>query len=444
MKRYSEYKESGAEWLPEIPDKWETSHVKRVCQNVTDGAHTSPDLSSPDKPFVTVVNIKNGKIDLKDCLYTSQRDYDQLVRNGCKPQNGDVLYSKDGTIAETIVVNETASFVVGSSLIILKSNRLVIPQYLKLILASYSLKNEAFKVLRGAGLPRISIGNVAKLQILKPPPEDQKSIANYLEKETGKIDQKIAGLEKKTLLYKELKQSIINETVTRGLPAKEAQAEGLTPNPSLKNSGIPWIGEIPEHWEVISISAVTDPVSIKNHPNKELLSVYRDYGVIIKSSRDDNHNRAGNLENYKLVKKGWLAMNKMKTWQGSLGVSDYEGIVSPAYIICRVDHKKVTPQYLHFLLRSKRYIGQYNRLSYGVRIDQWDMRYNDFKYLSITIPSEIEQKEISKFIKSKHAHIDKITATITEQITTLKELRKTLINDVVTGKICVTDDKLTK
>ena len=91
-----------------------------------------------------------------------------------------------------------------------------------------------------------TVGNIF---IPVPSKKEIEHIVHYLDTETGKIDQKIAGLERKTLLYKELKQSIINETVTRGLPAKEAQAAGLTPNPPLKDSGIPWIGEIPEHWD---------------------------------------------------------------------------------------------------------------------------------------------------------------------------------------------------
>ncbi len=178
--------------------------------------------------------------------------------------------------------------------------------------------------------------------------------------------------------------------------------------------------------------------TIKNHPEEELLSVYRDYGVIIKNTRDDNHNKAGqDLSTYKLVEPGFLVINKMKTWQGSLGVSEYRGIVSPAYITCKTDRKVVERSYLHHLLRCRNYINEYNRLSYGVRVDQWDMRYDDFKYVPVLLPPMEEQKAIADYLDTKAEQIDRIIETINIQIEKLKELRKTLINDVVTGRIKV-------
>ncbi|CAC5818910.1 Type I restriction-modification system, specificity subunit S [uncultured Gammaproteobacteria bacterium] len=206
----------------------------------------------------------------------------------------------------------------------------------------------------------------------------------------------------------------------------------------MKDSGIEWIGDIPEHWGVSAITNITSTISIKNHPKEELLSVYRDYGVIIKSMRDDNHNKAGaNLSNYKLVEAGYLVINKMKAWQGSLGVSEFRGIVSPAYITCKTDKKIVERSYLHHLLRCRNYINEYNRLSYGVRVDQWDMRYDDFKYVPVLLPPKKEQKSIADYLDDKTAKIDTIVKTINTQIEHLKELRKTLINDVVTGQIKV-------
>ena len=102
-----------------------------------------------------------------------------------------------------------------------------------------------------------------------------------------------------------------------------------------RDSGIAWLGDIPAHWSRLTIRAITRDVREHNRPDLPLLSVYRDYGVIRKDSRDDNHNRAGDdLANYKVVQPGRLVLNKMKTWQGSLGVSEYQGIVSPAYITC--------------------------------------------------------------------------------------------------------------
>ena len=201
---------------------------------------------------------------------------------------------------------------------------------------------------------------------------------------------------------------------------------------SYNESGLAWLGEIPSHWERSTINALTRVVSRKNRPAEPLLSVYRDYGVILKSSRDDNYNKPGqDLSVYKYVKPTDLVLNKMKTWQGSLGVSELQGIVSLAYITCELDISKVFPKYLHYLLRCHNYIHEYNRLSYGVRTNQWDMRYDDFKKIPVFLPSNQEQHTIANFLDHKTAEIDRFIANKEKLIALLNEQRAAIINHVV-------------
>lgn len=200
-----------------------------------------------------------------------------------------------------------------------------------------------------------------------------------------------------------------------------------------KDSGVEWIGEIPSNWKVESIRAVTELKSEKNCPELQVLSVYREYGVIPKDSRDDNHNATSlDTSGYKIVNTGDLVVNKMKAWQGSMGVSEHTGIVSPAYITCRVDAEMVAPKYLHYLLRSKIYIGVYNALSYGVRVGQWDMHYEDFKGIPIPLPDLDTQKRIANFLDQKTAEIDAAIAKKQRLIELLKEQKAILINQAVT------------
>ena len=119
----------------------------------------------------------------------------------------------------------------------------------------------------------------------------------------------------------------------------------------MKDSGIEWIGEIPETWKVAKIKYNLKRNDIKNHPNEEVLSVYRDYGVVPKSSRNDNHNvTSKDTTNYKYVTKGNLVINKMKAWQGSLAVSNYTGIVSPAYYVYKFINYNLNLSIIHILL----------------------------------------------------------------------------------------------
>jgi type I restriction enzyme S subunit len=200
-----------------------------------------------------------------------------------------------------------------------------------------------------------------------------------------------------------------------------------------KDSGVEWLGEIPFGWDTVYLGSVIELKSDKGHPNYQVLSVYRDYGVILKDSRDDNHNATAlDTSGYKAVAPGDLVVNKMKAWQGSMGISNYKGIVSPAYITCNVRSDLFNSDYLHYLLRSHSYIGEYNRLSYGVRIGQWDMHYEDFKKITILIPPPEEQTAITNFLDCKTEQIDKAIEIKQKQIELLKERRQILIHKAVT------------
>ncbi|MBU0483783.1 MAG: restriction endonuclease subunit S [Proteobacteria bacterium] len=202
---------------------------------------------------------------------------------------------------------------------------------------------------------------------------------------------------------------------------------------SYQDSDSDWLGEVPSDWSVESIRAVTQLKSKKNQPDLQVLSVYRDYGVILKNSRDDNHNATSlDTSGYKVVNEGDLVVNKMKAWQGSMGVSEHNGIVSPAYITCRVDAERAFPKFLHYLLRSQPYIGVYNALSYGVRVGQWDMHYEDFKHIPLPLPDRDQQQRIANFLDQKTAEIDEAIAKKQRLIELLKEQKSILINQAVT------------
>lgn len=202
---------------------------------------------------------------------------------------------------------------------------------------------------------------------------------------------------------------------------------------SYKQCEVPWLGNVPSHWDVQPLRAVTSLKSDKNRPDLPVLSVYREYGVILKDSRDDNHNATSlDTSTYKVVKPGDLVVNKMKAWQGSMGVSAHEGIVSPAYITCTTRADRVRPAYLHYLLRSSPLIGVYNSLSYGVRVGQWDMHYEDFKQIPIPLPTKDEQDRIVAFLDHKTAEIDAAIVKKERLIELLNEQRSTQVNRAVT------------
>lgn len=206
--------------------------------------------------------------------------------------------------------------------------------------------------------------------------------------------------------------------------------------PEYKDSGVEWLGAIPNHWKTVSISRLFSRIKRTGYTEKELLSVYRDYGVIPKSSRDDNNNKPSeDLSPYQLVQPNDLVMNKMKAWQGSIAISEYEGIVSPAYFVYQPNKslfELAHPKYVHYLLRNPIYVTQYLSRSKGIRVNQWDLDPDEFRNIELLLPGKIEQEKIYSFLDHETAKIDNLIEKQQQLIELLKEKRQAVISRAVT------------
>lgn len=201
----------------------------------------------------------------------------------------------------------------------------------------------------------------------------------------------------------------------------------------MKDSGIEWVGKIPKEWKVTRMKTILQNVSEKNHPDATVLSLYRDLGVVPKNSRDDNHNvTSEDTSNYKFVRCGDLVINKMKAWQGSLAVSEFEGIVSPAYYVCKFISNSTDKKYLHYLLRCRPYAQEFERLSTGMRVGQWDLGIDDFLRIPVICPSISEQSAIAAYLDSQCAKIDEIIAEAKASIGDYKQWKASIIYEAVT------------
>ena len=172
---------------------------------------------------------------------------------------------------------------------------------------------------------------------------------------------------------------------------------------------------------------------MRNPGNAQVLSVYREYGVIPKDSRDDNHNvTSEDTSNYRYVRKGDFVINKMKAWQGSMAVSRYTGIVSPAYYVYKFTDDALNRGYFHYLLRSKLYAAEFARISGGIRVGQWDLSAYNFENTMLLIPPLEEQGEIATFLDSQCSEIDAISADIQKEIEILEQYKRSVITEAVT------------
>lgn len=208
----------------------------------------------------------------------------------------------------------------------------------------------------------------------------------------------------------------------------------LKPYPTLKDSGVPWLGEVPEHWVAHKLRNVLRGVSERNRPDLPLLSVVREKGVILRdvTNKDENHNFIpDDLTNYKVVREGQFAMNKMKAWQGSYGVSRHNGIVSPAYFIFDIIDE-VEGAYFHSAIRSKAYVPFFTQASDGVRIGQWDLSQARMRAIPFFTPPLPEQAAIVRFLDHTDRRIQRYIRAKQKLIKLLEGQKQAIIHRAVT------------
>lgn len=184
---------------------------------------------------------------------------------------------------------------------------------------------------------------------------------------------------------------------------------------------------LPEGWRSVPFWSLFYRDKQIGFPEEELLSVYREYGVIRKEDRDDNHNRAGDdLASYQLVEPGDLVLNKMKTWQGALGISGYRGIVSPAYFVYKSRNSE-SSEFLHYALRSRYYVTQYASFSKGVRPSQWDLQPEYLSMMRVLLPPLSTQQSIVKYLAQEIGEIDAMLAMLDDLNEALNSRRASVV-----------------
>lgn len=421
MERYSEYKDSGVQWLGEIPGHWKQFQFRKFfkIKKVIAG-----------KEGFDVLAITQQGIKIKDIT----RNEGQLAAN----------YSGYQIVNPTDFAMNHMDLLTGY-IDISKYYGVTSPDYRVFTNISEEADSKYYlyifqlcykrKIFFGLGqgvankgrwrLPAVQLN---KFYLPLPPLSEQHSIVSYLDDKCGKIDKMLEGKQKQIELLAEMKQRIIADAVTRG----------INPDVKMKATNIPWLPEIPEHWEMESLRRFLKIFAEKGHGDKQLLSVTREQGVIERNtdSKEENHNFIPeDLSGYKYVQVGDFVINKMKSWQGSYGVSEYEGIVSPAYFTCKL--QGVDKHFFSTAIRSKIYVSFFARYSKGIRVDQWDLSPVALKSIPFALPPLPEQRAIVLYITEKTAKIDTLTSKLQQEIESIKEYKQRLISDVVTGQIKV-------
>ncbi|MDK2063238.1 restriction endonuclease subunit S [Aliarcobacter butzleri] len=424
LKKYTSYKDSDVEWLGKIPEHWEVNKLKYIS-NVYNGA--TPSSGTERFWNGTISWVTPTDFNKSNYINNTERKITKSGLNSC----GTTLVPKYSIIMTTrapigniaIAENELCTNQGCKSIVVNKKNDEKYTFY------QFFTKSELLNSLgSGTTFMELSSKELKNIKIPLPPKEEQIKIASFLDEKTAQIDEVISQKEKLIELLKERKQIVINDAVTKG----------LNKNVEFVDSGVEWIGQIPKHWEISKVKnifkLIIEPAPKANE--EELLSIYTDIGVRPRKELAEKGNKASTTDGYWRVKKGDFIVNKLLAWMGAIGLSEYDGVTSPAYDILRAK-KDIVGIYYHELFRLKIFSQEMKKYSRGIMDMRLRLYFDKFGDILIPYPSYDEQLQIVEYIENQTTKIDKAIELQQNYISKLKEYKSSLIDSVVTGKVRV-------
>ena len=420
MKRYDTYMDSGVQWLGEIPGHWGLPAFKRVCK-LKSGNTNVEEITNGDVPFVRVsdMNIPENKLYIE----TSKTFVDRKNCINSIFPTGSIIFPKRGG---AILTNKRR--IVKKEICCDLNIMGAIPgEKVNSLFLYYYLLSKDFGILyNGSAVPQINNGDIEPLLFPLPPLSEQRSIVSYLDDKCGKIDEWVTKKQKEVEHLQELKQRVIADAVTRG----------LNPHVKMKATNIPWLKEIPDHWECVKLKMFCQDNKEKNKGNIESCVLSLSYGNIIVKKNVNFGLVPENYDSYQIVNPGniILRLTDLQNDHKSLrtGLVKNRGIITSAYVGLIV--KNMNSEYTQLILHSYDVMKVFYGMGGGLR---QSMSYTDIANVYIPVPPLSEQKQIVSYLDAKTSKIDKLIANITKEIDCIKEYKQRLISDVVTGQIKV-------
>ena len=424
MRRYDSYKDSGVEWLGDVPSHWELKRLKQLFVEKKHKQNLS--LNCGAISFGKVIEKDDDKV-----TEATKRSYQEVLKGEFLINPLNLNYD---LISLRIALSEI-DVVVSAGYIVLKAKQIINKKYFSYLLHRYDV---AYMKLLGSGVRQtINYGHISDSILVAPPLSEQQKIAQFLDDKTAKIDQAVDLAEKQIALLKEHKQILIQNAVTRG----------LNPDVPLKDSGVEWIGQVPEHWEVKKIKHVTSKIGSGITPLGGG-SNYIDSGIPLLRSQNIHFDRIdlndvarisefthNSMKNSK-VRKGDVLLN---ITGGSLGrcfyVDSNEEMNVNQHVCIIRPNKKINTIFLNMLLASE--IGQKQIWFFQQGGGREGLNFQAIKNFYLPLPDLEEQQKIAIYLNKQATKIDQAIALKTAHIEKLKEYKSVLINDVATGKMRV-------
>lgn len=418
MKRYAAYKPTGLKWFPEIPQEWNWRFLCQVAQEQT--------IKKPPEEMYPVMTLSYGEIKRK-----------KNIDSGLVPSNYDnyqMLYKgnivlrlidlqNDHTSLRTGLVHETGIITSAYTCIVSSEN----PAYIRYLLHSYDTR----KVFYGyGGGVRQSIGfkEIRHLQVSVPPRDEQDQIVRYLDWQVSKINRLIAAKRKQITVLQEQLKHCISDAVFRG----------ISDDIILKDSGVEWIGTIPEHWSVIRCKYVFAERDERSIAGEEVhLSMSQKYGLVPDAKLDERRMLSESYAGGKICYKDDLVLNRLKAHLGVFALSPQKGVVSPDYTVLVPNTERILPAYGEAVLKSDLCRRELRIRVRGIIEGFWRLYTDDFNTVVIPLPPLKEQEQIMEYLNTLNGKFTALKQNLEQEIATLQDLRTCLISHVVTGQMDV-------
>ncbi len=419
-----EMKDSGIEWIAEIPKEWEIKQIKYVAE--FEPKCNMNELNNDSiVTYLPMECLKNGYFEKRE------RNLGDLPTSLTHFQENDIVMAKvtpcfeNGNIA--IMQKLQSGFGLGSSELFVLRCKTVNIHYLFWWLQNRGFVSQACSTMTGTGgLKRVSPYFIKNCTMHMPPEIEQVRISNFLYAQCEELD----NVHKKTCAsieeYKKLKQAVITQAVTKGIRGSR----------ELKDSGIEWIGEIPVEWEERRIKTLFNLRKERNFSPLEevnLISLYTDLGVVQHSELEKTTgNKASNADGYKTVYRDDIVVNIILCWMGAIGRSEYNGVTSPAYDVY-IPRNEVLSKFYHYYFRTKGFSGDCYKRGKGIMAMRWRTYSDQFRDIRVVYPSLEEQREIVNYLDQKCAAIDELIAKKEQYLSEIENYKKSLIYEYVTG-----------
>jgi type I restriction enzyme S subunit len=443
--RYESYKDSGVEWLGDVPAHWTVSAIKHIVSTpITDGPHETPDFPDEGVPFVSAEAIATGVIDFNKIRgFISEADHIRYSQK-YRPQAGDIYMVKSGaTTGITAIVETDREFNIWSPLAAIRCGEKAAPRFVLNFMRSKNFQEAVILNWSFGTQQNIGMGVIENLATVLPPMLEQTSIAALLDRETAKIDALVAEQQRLIELLKEKRQAVISHAVLKG----------LNPEAPMKDSGIEWLGEMPAHWRVGAIKhfVLQKTGAIKTGPfGSQLTAADMQAGEIkVYNQRSVIDSDFLSGENF-ITEEKFRQLSSFETFPGDLLVTTRgtigrtailpenadRGILHPCLLRIQPDNSQLYTEFLQSLIQDSFLLK--TQLSFMSNATTIEVIYSEtIASVIIPVPPLAEQKSILIFLRNETTKLDKLTAEAIRATELLKERRTALISAAVTGKIDV-------